>query len=53
MAHKHLTRDADNYIYWSDRIIEVLLKLQQGYFDVIGTNAPVEGEEYTAAVGRN
>jgi hypothetical protein len=45
MIHKFLKRNIDNYIYWSDRIIQIKLKLSQGYLTMIGTYAPVEGKE--------
>jgi exonuclease III len=45
MAHKSLKSKTDSYNYWSDRIIQLRLKLSQGYMTVICIYAPTEGNE--------
>jgi exonuclease III len=45
MIHKSLKSNTDSYSYWSDRIIQVRLKLSRGYFTVLCNYAPTEGQE--------
>jgi exonuclease III len=45
MVHKSLKSNTDSYNYWSNRIIQLWLKLSQGYLTLISTYAPTEGNE--------
>jgi exonuclease III len=45
MVHKSLKSKTDSYNYWSDRIIQLRLKLSRGYMTVICIYAPIEGNE--------
>jgi exonuclease III len=45
MVHKSLKSNIDRYNYWSDRIIQLQLKLSRGYLTVIGIYVPIEGNE--------
>jgi hypothetical protein len=43
--HKSLKSNIDSYSYWSDRIIQVRLKLSHGYLTDLCMYAPIEGKE--------
>jgi exonuclease III len=45
MIHKSLKSNRDSYSYWSDRIVQVRLKLSRGYLTVLCIYAPNEGKE--------
>lgn len=45
MIHKSLRSSIDYYKFWNERLIEVRIKLRRGFMTVIGTYAPVEGDE--------
>ncbi|NSM56166.1 RNA-directed DNA polymerase [Wolbachia endosymbiont of Atemnus politus] len=42
-VHKQLRKNIIHYNYWSDRIIEIRLKINRGYLTIIGVYAPEEG----------
>jgi hypothetical protein len=44
-VHKAISNKVDCYKIWTDRIIEVRLKITRGYVTVIGLYAPEEGRE--------
>jgi exonuclease III len=45
IVHIFLKSNIHSYNYWSNRIIQLRLKLSQGYLTIIGIYAPIEGNE--------
>jgi hypothetical protein len=45
MIQKSLKSNIDSYSYWSNRTVQVRLKLSRGYLTVLCIYAPTEGKE--------
>mgnify|MGYP002224294368 CR=1 FL=1 len=44
LIHKSMAHRIEHYTFWTDRIIEVRLRINRGYLTVIGLYAPNEGK---------